>query len=68
MDNLEEMEKLLEMPNLIKPNQEETQNMNGLITNNEIEFVIKKLTIIQNYNEKAEINNLRLYLKHLQKE
>ena len=62
------MEKLLEMPNLIKPNQEETQNMNGLITNNEIEFVIKKLTIIQNYNEKAEINNLRLYLKHLQKE
>ena len=62
------MEKLLEMPDLIKPNQEETQNMNGLITNNEIEFVIKKLTIIQNYNEKAEINNLRLYLKHLQKE
>ena len=43
MDNLEEMDKFLEMYNLLKLNQEEIENMNRLITSNEIESVIKKL-------------------------
>ena len=43
MDDLEEMDKFLEISNLSNPNQEETQNLNRLVTNNEIEVVIKKL-------------------------
>ena len=41
MDNLEEMDKLLEMYNLPKLNQEERQNVNRPITANEIQAVIK---------------------------
>ena len=40
MDNLEEMDKFLEMPNLTRLNQEETENMNRPITSTEIETVI----------------------------
>ena len=40
MDNLEEMEKFLEMHNLLRLNQEETENMNKPITSPEIETVI----------------------------
>ena len=40
MDNLEEMDKFLERYNLLKLNQEETQNMNRPITRTEIESVI----------------------------
>ena len=40
MDNLEEMHKFLEMYNLSRVNQEETENMNRAITSNEIESVI----------------------------
>ena len=40
MDNLEEMDKFLEMYNLLKLNQEETENMNRPITSNELELVI----------------------------
>ena len=43
MDNLEEMDKLLEKYNFPKLNQEEIQNFNRLITNMEIEAVIKNL-------------------------
>ena len=43
MDNLEEMEKFLEMYNLPKLNQEEIENLNIPITNMEIKTVIKNL-------------------------
>ena len=43
MDNLEEMDKFVERYNLPRLNQEEIQNMNRLITSNEIETVIKNL-------------------------
>ena len=42
MDNLEEMDNFLENYNLLKLNQEETENLNRPITNTEIETVIKK--------------------------
>ena len=40
MDNLDEMEKFLEMYNLPRLNKEEIKNMNRPITSNEIESVI----------------------------
>ena len=40
MDNLEEMNKFLEKHNLLRLNQEETENINRLITSTEIETVI----------------------------
>ena len=40
MENLEEMDKFLEMHNLPRLNQEEIENMNRPITNTEIETVI----------------------------
>ena len=43
MDNLEETDKLLDTYNLLRLNQEKTENLNKLITINEIEAVIKKL-------------------------
>ena len=43
MDNLEEMDKFLEMHNLPRLNQEEIGNMNRPITSTEIETVIKNL-------------------------
>ena len=44
MDNLEAMDKFLETYNLPILNQEETDNLNRLITSSEIKFVIKKKT------------------------
>ena len=41
MDNLEEMEKLLEMHNLLRLNQEEIENMNRQIMSTEIETGLK---------------------------
>ena len=43
MDNLEEMDKFLEMHNLPRLNQEEIENINRPITSTEIETVIKNL-------------------------
>ena len=43
MDNLEEMDKFLEKHNLLKLNQEETENMKRPITSTETETVIKNL-------------------------
>ena len=43
MDNLEEVDKFLEMYNMPRLNQEEIENMNRPITSNEIEAVIKNL-------------------------
>ena len=43
MDNLEEMDKVLEMHNLLRLNQEEIENINRPITRTEIETVIKNL-------------------------
>ena len=42
MDNLEEIDRFLEMHNLPRLNQEEIENMNRPITSTEIETVIKK--------------------------
>ena len=42
MDNLKETEKFLEMYNLPSLNQEEIENINRLITSNEIESVMKQ--------------------------
>ena len=43
MDNLEEMDKFLEMQNLPRLNQEEIENRSRPITSTEIEIVIKNL-------------------------
>ena len=43
MDNLEEMDKFLGRYNIPRLNQEETENINRLITSNEIEAAIKNL-------------------------
>ena len=43
MDNLEEMDKFLDLHNLPTLNQEEIETMNRLITSTEIESVIKNL-------------------------
>ena len=40
MDNLEEMDKFLEMHNVPRLNQEEIENMNRAITSTEIETLI----------------------------
>ena len=40
MDNLEEMDKFLEMHNLLRLNQEEIENISRPITSTEIETVI----------------------------
>ena len=43
MDNLEEMDKFLEMHNVPRLNQEEIENINRPITSTEIKTVIKNL-------------------------
>ena len=43
MDNLEEMDKFLEKHNLLRLNQEQTENINRPITSTEIETVVKNL-------------------------
>ena len=48
MDNLEDMDKFREKHNLLRLNQEETENMNRPITSTEIETVIKNLPTNKN--------------------
>ena len=48
MDNLEEMDKFLEMHNFLRLNQEEIENMNRPITSSEMETVIKNLPTNKN--------------------
>ena len=43
MDNLEKVDKSLDTYNLPQPNQEEIENLNRLITSNEVESVVKTL-------------------------
>ena len=43
MDHLEEIDKFLEKHNTLRLNQEDTENINRLITSTEIETVIKNL-------------------------
>ena len=42
MNNMEEMDKFLERYNLLRLNQEETENINRPITKTEIEIMIKR--------------------------
>ena len=64
MDNLEEMDKFLEMHNLPSLNQEETENMNRPITSTEIETVIKNLPTTKVQDQMASQANS---IKHLEK-
>ena len=64
MDNLEEMEKFLEMHNLPRLNQEEIENMNRPITSTEIETVIKNLPTNKSQDQMASQANS---IKHLEK-
>ena len=53
IDNLEEMDKLLEMHNLPRLNQVEIGNMNRPITSTEIETVIKIFQQTKSQNQMA---------------
>ena len=57
MDNLEERGKFLEMDNLPRLNQEETENMNRLITSNETESEIKTSQRTEVQDQKASREN-----------
>ena len=48
LDNFEEMDKFLERYNLLTLNQKETDNLNRLIINSEIEYVIKNTSLWMN--------------------
>ena len=64
MDNLEEMDKFLEMHNLLRLNQEEIENMNRPIRSTEIETVIKNLPTNKSPGLMASQANS---IKHLEK-
>ena len=64
MDNLEEMDKFLEMYNLPRLKQEEIENMNRPITSNEIETVIK---IFQQTKVQDQMVSQVNSIKHLEK-
>ena len=64
MDKLEEMNKFLEMHNLLRLNQEEIENMNRPITSSDIETVIKNLPTNKTQDQMAsQVNSI----KHLEK-
>ena len=59
-DNLEKMEKFLEMYNLPKLNQEETDNFNRPITNTEIETIIRNLPANKTQDQTAsQLNSIK---------
>ena len=64
MDNLEEMDKFLEMHNLPRLNQEEIENINRPNTSSEIEAVIKNLQQTKAQDQMASQANS---IKHLEK-
>ena len=64
MDNLEEMDKFLEMHNLLSLNQEEIENINRPITSTEIETVIK---IFQQTKAQDQMNSQVNSVKDLEK-
>ena len=60
MDNLEEMDRFLEKHNLLRLNQEETENINRPITSTEIETVIKNLPTNKSPGQMAaEVNSIK---------
>ena len=64
MDNLEEMDKFLEMPSLLRLNQEEIENMKRSITSTEIKTVIKVFQQTKTQDRMAsQVNSI----KHLEK-
>ena len=63
MDNLEEMDKFLEMYKLPRLNQEEIENMNRPITSTEIETVIK---IFQQTKAQDQMASQANSIKHLE--
>ena len=58
MDKQEEMDKFLETYHFPKVNQEEIQNMNRLITSNEIRSVIKKTSNKQKSRTRQHLPNI----------
>ena len=63
LDNLEEMDKFLEIYNLPKQNQEETENLNRLITTNTIEAVTKHIHKIKVLDQMSSYLNFTMYSK-----
>ena len=60
MDILEEMDSFLEMYTLPRLNQEETENMNRLLTSSKIESVIKKLSTNESSGpEASQVNSTK---------
>ena len=64
MDNLEETDKFLQKHNLLRLNQEETENTNRPITSTEIETVIKNL---QKTKAEDQMTTQVNSIKHLEK-
>ena len=64
MGNLEEMDKFLEMHNLLRLNQEEIENINRPITSSEIETEIKNLPTNKSQGQDEFTGNS---IKHLEK-
>ena len=64
MENLDTIDKYLDMYDLTRLNQEETENMNRLISNNKIESVINNTQQIKIQDQMAsQVNST----KHLEK-
>ena len=64
INNLEEMDKVLEKHNILRLNQEETENINRPITSTESETVIKNLPTSKAQDQMASQANS---IKHLEK-
>ena len=65
MNNLEEINRFLEMFNLPRPNQDEIEIMNNPITSTEIEAVIKNLPKTKAQDQVASQENS---IKHLERD
>ena len=67
VDNLEEMDRFLEMYNLPRLNQEETENMNRPITSNELKLWLKIFQQTKVQDQMASQVNSINSIKHLEK-